>query len=82
MRLNGRELTQQEVLICKDDFKAGGKAITKKYKLDQGGEHPVVTKKTWEGAMQRIGNPEAKMPYRQWVFFRLGTIAHAPESPK
>jgi hypothetical protein len=78
MRLNGRELTQQEIDKCIADHKLGGEALTKKYNLDQGGEHPIVTEAAWEGAKSRGAATPIAQNYHQWVWLRLGMIAHPP----
>ncbi|BDD79684.1 hypothetical protein [Burkholderia phage FLC9] len=82
MLLNGKELTQQQIEQCIADHKLGGEKLTKKYKLDQGGEHPIVTKKAWEGARKRSGNPNSPnmQNYHQWCWLRLAMIAHSAEA--
>jgi hypothetical protein len=79
MFLNGRTLTQKEVDQCVADYKLGGEALTKTYKLDQGGEHPIVTKAAWEGAKSRGASGPSVQNYHQWVWLRLGMIAHEPK---
>lgn len=75
MLLNGKQLTQQEIEQCRKDHEMGGEAMTKKYKLDQGGEHPIVTKAAWEGAKRRSRNPPSMQNYHQWVWMRVAMIA-------
>lgn len=82
MLLNGKELTQQQIEQCVADHNLGGEKLTKKYKLDQGGEHPIVTKAAWEGARKRTrseDNPNWS-PYHQWCWMRLAMIAHEVEA--
>jgi hypothetical protein len=78
--LNGKELTEKQRVQLLADHKLGGAGVLKKYKTDQGGEHPVLTRAAWEENYQRMpkDNPfRYKRPYPEWVWVRIAFVANA-----
>jgi hypothetical protein len=74
MRINGRQLTSTEIQLCVDDHAMGDEALTKKYNLDKGGEHPVITREVFEAVKKRAGDFDPNRTYQQWVWFRLAMM--------
>lgn len=70
MRFAGKELTQQEAQQVLDDAKQG--RIVDRYKLNQGGEHPIFTKALHkENCKTQKERGLHERPYNEWVWMRV-----------
>jgi hypothetical protein len=71
-------LTQQEIDLCKEDVKLSRNELSQKYNLDQGGEHPVATRESFDrNGLRDPFNPttDYTTEYRVWTWHQVKEVA-------